>query len=134
MVVGMQTMQNDKTKIKQSPELSKVYYVDAKGRLCKRQSKLEKLLTKVLLIFQTLPVLVSFMLIGLTIVEIACFVKLYEIMNAPSQYQADLKIYVVLAMLIGTIVFFCVRIGLFFAEKHIQDNQNFFKTRKSKNL
>ncbi len=119
---------------KQYPKLSRLYYVDAQGRLCKRQSRIEKLFTKILLIFKVLPVLVSFVLISLTIVEIACFIKLYEIMQAPTEYQTDLKIYVSLLLLIGSIVFFGVRIGLFFADKHIQENQNFYKTHKPKNL
>lgn len=125
------------SKIKESerlPQLSRIYYVDAKGRLCKRQSKLEKLLTKILLIFQTLPVMLSFMLIGLTIIEGACLIKLYDIMQNPTLYQAHWKTYLVLTLLIGVILFFVVRIGLFFAEKQSRGSQNFLQTRKSQKL
>ncbi|GAB4132503.1 MAG: hypothetical protein OHK0045_19360 [Raineya sp.] len=76
--------------------------------------------------------MVTMILVGLLLVELACFVGLYELMQSKLEYGNTLKIYVALICLIGTIIFFGVRIALFLAEKHLEDNQIFFKTKKSK--
>lgn len=117
---------------KQLPELSKIYYVDAQGHLCRRYNFLERVWVKLCLAFRLLPFMVTAILIGLILVEITCFVGLYELMQSKVEYGNSLKIYVALICLIGTIIFFGVRIALFLAERHLEENQNFFQTKKSK--
>lgn len=126
-------MRIQKEKIGKKVELSKVYYVDAQGRLCKNYTFWEKLFAKITLAFRLLPFMVTFIIFGLMAVEIACFVGLYDLMTSPKADENSFKIYVIVISLIGIILFFGVKVGFILAEKHLQENQDFFKPKKSKN-
>ncbi|MFN3316140.1 MAG: hypothetical protein ACK40K_04960, partial [Raineya sp.] len=61
------------------------------------------------------------------------FVGLYDLMTSPKNDSNSLKIYVTIICIIGIILFFGVKVGFILAEKHLQENQEFFKPKKSKN-
>jgi len=118
-----------KEKTKNFPKLSK-YYVDEQGRLCRRYNFFEKLLLKITLAFKLLPVLVLFMIFGLMAVEVACFFGLYELFQNPQAHSSSFKIYIALICLIGVILIVGIKAALFLSEKHLQENQEFFRTKK----
>ena len=123
-------MYNQKEKKQQCPQLSKTYYVDEQGRLCRRYSYFEKIYLKISLTLRLMPIFVSLMILGLMLTEAACFFGLFNLMQSPKPPSSDAKIYITLICLIGVILLFSIKVAFFLSEKHLQENQEFFKTKK----
>lgn len=121
--------------VPKKPILSKVYYVDQYGHLCKNYTFWEKVIKNIGLIIRIVPPIVTIIIGGLLIAEISLFIGLYYWMSNPMVTETDLslKVYVALIALIGVILFISGKAILFFVSEDKKRAKLFFKSKRSKN-
>jgi hypothetical protein len=118
------------------PELSKVYYVDQDGNLCRKYTFWERVMRDIGLMVRIVPPIVTIILLGLLITEICLFVGLYNWMLSPvvAETNLNLKVYIAPIALIGVILFISGKAILFFVSEDKERAKLFFKSKKSKKI